>query len=54
MFLRQLEPIQLNFGKLMQRQEQEIITEIHFIMRGDIHIGYNHKRFLHDMDLDHI
>jgi len=51
--LRCLEPIKLSYGKLIQRQEQEI-TEVYFPMRGEIHIGYNHKRYLQNLKIEEI
>mmetsp|Transcript_38605 Transcript_38605/g.58757 ORF Transcript_38605/g.58757 Transcript_38605/m.58757 type:complete len:128 (+) Transcript_38605:470-853(+) len=47
--LRELEPIKFTFGKLLLRQDQNPVTEVYFPMRGEIHLGYNHQKYLRDL-----
>ena len=51
-FLRLLEPIELKDGQILQKEGQEKLNEIHFIMSGQLLVGYNHKKFIFEQQLD--
>jgi len=53
-FLRLLEPIQIHNGQILQKDGQEKMHNIYFVMEGTLEVGYNHKKFILEQGLEEL
>ena len=52
--LRQLEPIEIEDGQVLMKSDVENVSEVYLMMKGEIMVGYNHKRYILELNIDSI